>query len=71
MAKDTYEKLTAAADRLGIKSSNRVTFEKIDKLVMAFNRATTTEDKNKILAQIKNLIKLAQQEQKKKKKQPK
>ena len=66
MAKDTYTKLSAAADRLGIKG-NRVAFAKIDKLVSAFNKAKTTEDKNKILRQIKDLIKQAQQEQQSKK----
>jgi len=57
------------ATRLGIKSSNRVAFEKIYKLVSAFNKAKTTEDKNKILGQIKDTIKQAQQDGMKKKEQ--
>jgi RHS repeat-associated protein len=67
MAKDTYTKLSAAADRLGIKG-NKVAFAKIDKLVSAFNKAKTTEEKNKILGQIKDVIKQAQKEQQPKKK---
>jgi RHS repeat-associated protein len=70
MAKDTYGKLTAAADRLGINSSNRVAFAKIDKLVSAFNKAKTTEDKNKILGQIRDTIKQVQREQVRKKVKP-
>lgn len=49
-------------EELGIKG-NKVAFAKIDKLVSAFNKAKTTEDKNKILNQIKDVIRQARKEQ--------
>jgi RHS repeat-associated protein len=63
MAKDTFKKLSAAAGKLGIKATNRVAFEKIDKLVTSFNKANTAQQKNKILGQIREVIKQVQQEQ--------
>jgi len=67
MAKDTFQKLAAAADKLGISATNKVAFEKVDKLVSAFNKATTTDAKNKILGQIRDVVKQVQQEQQKQK----
>jgi hypothetical protein len=68
MAKDTYERLRAAADRLGIDKSNSVAWQKIDKLVGAFNRARTPIEKSKILAELIEVIRQAQIEAQKKKK---
>jgi|GEM_PF-752730 len=65
MANDTYSKLVAAADKMGISKDNRVAWNKIDKLVGNFNRAKTKEEKQKILAQIRETIRKAQEEQQK------
>jgi RHS repeat-associated protein len=67
MAKDIFVRLTVAADRLGVKQNNRVAWEKIDRLVGDFNKAKTREEKNKILGQLRDVIKKAQEEQQKKK----
>jgi RHS repeat-associated protein len=64
MAKDTYTKLSAAADKLGVSKDNRVAWEKIDKLVSKFDAAKTADEKKKILDQIKEVIKQAQDEEK-------
>jgi RHS repeat-associated protein len=66
MAKDTFGRLTAAADRLGVNPNNKVAWTKIDKLVGDFNKAKTKDEKNKILGQLRDVIKKTQEEQKKK-----
>jgi RHS repeat-associated protein len=63
MATDTYQRLTTAAARLGVNPNNKVAWSKVDKLVGDFNKARTTQDKNKILGQIREVINKAQQEQ--------
>ncbi len=68
MAKDTYQRLSAAAQRLGITPNNQVAWSKIDKLVGDFNKAKTKADKDKILGQLRDVISKAQQEQQQKNK---
>jgi hypothetical protein len=55
MARDTYDHLTAAAGRLG-STGGKVGWEKIDKLVDKFNRATTDKEKSKILEEVRTTI---------------
>jgi hypothetical protein len=61
--------LTAAANRLGINPNNNAAWSKIDKLVGDFNKAKTTEEKKKILGQLRDIIKKSQEEQQKRKKE--
>jgi RHS repeat-associated protein len=59
MASDTYDRLSAASDRLGA-SGSRLAWAKIDALVGDFNRATTPAEKNKILGQLRALVRESQ-----------
>jgi hypothetical protein len=63
MAKASYGSLSAAATRLGVNPNNKVAWSKIDKLVGAFNRAKTKDEKDKILGQLRDVIRKAQKEQ--------
>ena len=67
MARDTYERLNQAADRTGA-TGTRVAWGKIDALVTQFNRATSRDEKTKILNQIREVIKKDQKEQEEAKK---
>ena len=61
--------MTAAAARLGVSPNNKVAWSKIEKLVGDFNKARTTQDKNKILGQIREVIDRQQEQRDKIQKQ--
>jgi RHS repeat-associated protein len=62
MAKDSYDRLSMAAERLGV-SGSKLPWAKIDALVGDFNRARTGAEKNKILGQLRTIISGAQERQ--------
>jgi RHS repeat-associated protein len=56
MAHDTYNKLSAAADKMGVPRSNRVAWNAIRGSIVNFNLAHSKKEKDKYLQQIRDTI---------------